>query len=112
MIDSLPVERALSTTCCISQGDRNWPFLMLTGRPAAATRTMKLVCRHKNAGVCSTSTTLATSSIGVSSWTSVSTGTWNCLRTSESIFSPASIPGPRKLWPEERLALSKDALNT
>ena len=39
MIDSFPVARALSTTCCISQGERNWPFLMLTGRPAAATAT-------------------------------------------------------------------------
>ena len=29
----LPVERALSTTFCISQGDRNCPFLIFTGLP-------------------------------------------------------------------------------
>lgn len=48
----------------------------------------------------------ATSAIGVSSWTSVNTGTPMALRTSARIFSPASIPGPRKLPREERLALS------
>ena len=106
----MPVERALSTTFCISQGERNWPFLMLTGRPAAATLRMKLVWRHRNAGVCSTSTTAATSSIGVSSCTSVSTGSANSCRTDCSALRPASMPGPRKLAPEERLALSNEAL--
>ena len=33
MICVLPVERALSTTFCISQGERNCPFLMFTGLP-------------------------------------------------------------------------------
>jgi hypothetical protein len=51
---------AFATTCFISPGARNWPFLMLTGLPARATAWMKSVCRHRNAGVCSTSTTLAT----------------------------------------------------
>ena len=45
----------------MSSGARNWPFLMLTGLPARATAWMKSVCRHRNAGVCSTSTTAATS---------------------------------------------------
>ena len=58
---------------------------------------MKLVCRHRNAGVCSTSTTAATSAIGVSSCTSVSTGSPNSCCTDCSAFSPASSPGPRKL---------------
>ena len=71
---------------------------------------MKLVWRHRNAGVCSTSTTAATSSIGVYSCTSVSTGTPSWRFTSASIRSPSSMPGPRKLVPEERLALSKDDL--
>ena len=48
---------------------------MLTGLPCDATPTMKLVWRHRNAGVCSTSTTAATSPSGVSSCTSVRTGT-------------------------------------
>jgi hypothetical protein len=34
MICSLPTARALATTCFMSQGARNWPFLMLTGLPA------------------------------------------------------------------------------
>ena len=67
MIWALPVERALSTTFCISQGLKNWPFLMLTGLPCEQAATMKLVWRHRNAGVCSTSTTSATSASGVSS---------------------------------------------
>ena len=41
----------------MSSGARNWPFLMFTGLPARATAWMKSVCRHRNAGVCSTSTT-------------------------------------------------------
>ena len=32
--------------------------------------------------------------------------------TSARIFSPASMPTPRNAWPEVRLALSNDALNT
>ena len=40
-------------------GARNWPFLMFTGLPVAATAQMKSVWRHRKAGVCSTSTTSA-----------------------------------------------------
>ncbi len=101
----------MSTTFCISQGDRNWPFLMLTGLFCEQAATMKLVCRQRNAGVCSTSTTAATSASGVSSCTSVSTGTPICSRTRARILRPSSMPGPRKLAREERLALSKEALN-
>src|SRR5690554_7496536 len=72
MICWLPVDLAFSTTGFMSQGDWNWPFLMLTGLPAEQARRMKSVCRTRNAGVCSTSTTEATSSIGVYSCTSVS----------------------------------------
>jgi hypothetical protein len=107
MICSLPVALALAATCFISQGDRNWPFLMLTGLPALATFWMKSVWRHRKAGVCSTSTTAATSFIGVYSCTSVSTGTPSWRFTSSSTLSPPSRPGPRKLVPEVRLALSK-----
>ncbi len=91
----------------MSHGDRNWPFLMFTGLPAAHTLVMKSVCRTRNAGVCSTSTTEATSSIGVYSCTSVSTGTPSWRLTSASTRRPSSMPGPRKLPKEVRLALSK-----
>ncbi len=83
---------------------------MLTGLPCEQTFTMKLVWRHRNAGVCMTSTTLATSANGVSSCTSVSTGTPIFARTSASTLRPASMPGPRKLAFDERFALSYDAL--
>src|SRR5690606_17348283 len=56
---------------------------------------------------CSTSTTEATSSIGVYSCTSVSTGTPTWRFTSPRIRRPSSMPGPRKLPSEVRLALSK-----
>jgi len=79
---------------------------MLTGLPWAAVLTMKFVWRQRNAGVCSTSTTAATSASGVSSCTSVSTGTPIVRRTSSSTRRPDSIPGPRKLAREERFALS------
>jgi hypothetical protein len=49
----------------------------------------------------------ATSSIGVYSCTSVSTGTPTWRLTSASTFRPSSMPGPRKLPTEVRLALSK-----
>ena len=52
--------RALSITFFMSCGARNWPFLMFTGLPDCATARMKSVWRHRNAGVCSTSTTSAT----------------------------------------------------
>jgi hypothetical protein len=58
----------LSITFFMSCGARNWPFLMFTGLPDCAAAWMKSVWRHRNAGVCSTSTTLAASvmsSVGV-----------------------------------------------
>jgi len=102
--------RALATTCDMSSGARNWPFLMLTGLSVAAQVWMKSVWRHRKAGVCSTSTTAATSWTWAVSCTSVSTGTPNWRRTSSRIFSPSSMPGPRNEAPELRLALSKELL--
>src|ERR1044071_6653262 len=67
--------RAFSTTYFMSPGARNWPFLMLTGFPAPAAAWIKSVCRQRNAGVCSTSTTAAATFISSMAWTSVSTGT-------------------------------------
>ncbi|MCY1550965.1 hypothetical protein D9M68_872600 [compost metagenome] len=100
----------MSITFVMSQGARNWPFLMFTGLPLCATARMKSVWRHRKAGVCNTSTTLATSATCDVSCTSVSTGRPNWLRTSSRIFSPAARPTPRWLVPEERLALSNEPL--
>jgi hypothetical protein len=83
---------------------------MLTGLPCEQTLRMKLVWRTRNAGVCMTSTTPATSANGVSSCTSVSTGTPIFSFTPCSTLRPASMPGPRKLFFEERFALSYEAL--
>jgi hypothetical protein len=96
----------LSTTFFMSPGARNWPFLMLTGLPQEATAWMKSVCRHRKAGVCSTSTTAATWGTSASVCTSVSTGTPTRSRTSARISRPFSMPMPRKDLPELRLALS------
>ena len=67
---------------------------------------------HRNAGVCSTSATAATSSSGVSSWTSVNTGSSSSRRTRARISSPRASPRPRKPDSAVRFALSNDALNT
>ncbi len=36
----------------MSQGARNWPFLILTGRPVAAAASRRSVCRQRKAGIC------------------------------------------------------------
>ena len=83
---------------------------MFTGLPDCATARMKSVWRHRKAGVCSTSTTLATSATWEASCTSVRMGSCSWRRTSSRIFRPASRPTPRLLEPEERLALSNEPL--
>ena len=80
---------------------------MLTGLPDCATARMKSVWRHRKAGVCSTSTTEATCAICSSEWTSVNTGSCSSRFTLARISKPLSRPGPRKVLPLERLALSK-----
>jgi len=85
--------RALSITFFMSPGARNWPFLMFTGLPLTAQARMKSVWRHRNAGVCSTSTTSATSGTSSSVCTSVSTGTPTWRRTSDRMRSPSSRHG-------------------
>ncbi len=94
----------------MSSGARNCPFLMFTGRPAAATAWMKSVCRHRKAGVCSTSTTDATSGTSAASCTSVSTGTPTWRLTSARMRRPSAMPGPRNDAAELRFALSYDDL--
>src|SRR5438105_24531 len=108
---SVPLaSRALATTLAMSSGARNWPFLIFTGLPADATARMKSVCRHRNAGVCNTSTTAATSAISSLWCTSVRTGTPTCRLTSARMRSPSAIPSPRNDFNELRLALSYDDL--
>src|ERR671936_47666 len=63
MLSAPDASRAFSTTFRMSHGERNWPFLMFTERPALATARMKSVWRHRNAGVCSTSTAAAAAGI-------------------------------------------------
>src|SRR6266851_4231255 len=110
MLSAPLASRALATTLAMSSGARNWPFLIFTGLPADATARMKSVCRQRNAGVCNTSTTAATSAISSISCTSVKTGTPICLLTSARMRSPSSIPSPRYDCAELRLALSYDDL--
>ena len=70
----MPVEATLAATFFMSQGARNWPFLMLTGLPVAPAASSRSVWRHRKAGICSTSTTSATGAHCSVSCTSVSTG--------------------------------------
>ena len=71
----------------------------------------RLVWRQRKAGICSTSTTAATGAACSLSWISVSNGKPNSCFTSAKISSPRFRPGPRKLSPALRFALSKLALN-
>jgi len=105
-ISWFPAAVAFAITCSISHGERNCPFLMLTGFPAAATAATKSVWRQRNAGTCSTSATCAAARASSGECTSVSTGTPSEARISASSASPASSPGPGGESPELRLALS------
>jgi len=66
--------RALSTTFFMSHGERNCPFLKLTGLPVSATAVIRSVCRHSNAGICNMSTASETIFACQGSCTSVRTG--------------------------------------
>ena len=90
----------------------NWGFLILITAPVAAMAATRSVCRARKAGSWITSQTSATGAAWDGSWTSVITGTPKVALISSKIRIPSSSPGPRKEWIEERLALSKDALNT
>src|ERR1700687_5757683 len=110
MLSVALASRAFATTLAMSSGARYWPFLISPGLPADATARMKSVWRQRNAGVCNTSTTAATSAISPLSCTSVRTGTPTCRLTSARMRSPSPIPSPRYDCAELRLALSYDDL--
>ena len=108
----LPVDSILRTTCAMSSGAMNCPFLTFTTAPVSPAATTRSVCRARNAGICSTSHTSAATRHCHGSWTSVRTGTPNFWRTSASISSPLSMPGPRNESTLVLFALSKLALKT
>ena len=94
----------------MSHGARNCPFLTLTTLPVAAAASSKSVCRHRKAGICSTSTACATSAHCVASCTSVRTGNPSEDRISAKIGSACASPMPRAAVPLVRLALSNEVL--
>ena len=69
-----PVDKTLSTANCIISADTNCPFLMLTVFSVFPAAINNSVCRHKNAGICITSTISFTFSQSLVSCTSVSIG--------------------------------------
>ena len=91
-------------------GARNWPFFTFTTRPVLAAASRRSVCRHRKAGIWSTSTTSPTMAHWSFSCTSVRTGSPNFSFTSAKIDKALSSPMPRALDAEVRLALSKDDL--
>jgi hypothetical protein len=96
----------LAATFFMSQGARNWPFLMFMARPVLAAATIRSVCRHRNAGICSTSTASATGAHCSGACTSVSTGTPKVSRSSARIGRLFSMPRPRAAVALVRFALS------
>ena len=101
---SLPLSRTFPTANCMDSGDMNWPFLTFTQRPVRAAATKRSVCRHKNAGICSTSATSAAHAASSSVWMSVTMGTCNSSFTFFRMASASSLPIPVKECREERLA--------
>jgi hypothetical protein len=106
----LPAPVTFRATFAMSQGARNWPFLTLTARPVRAAATRRSVCRHRKAGIWSTSTTSATGAHWSFSCTSVRTGRPSVSLTSAKIDRALSRPMPRALDAEVRFALSKEDL--
>ena len=103
---SLPAPVILAATCFMSQGARNWPFFTLIAAPVAAAARSRSVCRHRKAGICSTSITSAAGAHCSGRCTSLSTGQPNASFTASKIRSPSSMPTPRAAFAEVRLALS------
>ena len=85
---------------------------MFTALPVRAAAAIRSVCRERNAGIWSTSTTGAATAACHGSWISVNTGSPVRERISVSTSNPASSPGPRNEEPDVRFALSYDALYT
>ena len=106
----LPDSCTLTTACCMASGERNWPFLMLTTLPVCAAATSKSVCRHKNAGICSTSTYPAAIAASSAAWMSVVVGREKRSPTFARISRAFSSPMPVKLSNRERFALRYDPL--
>jgi hypothetical protein len=79
---------------------------MFTGRPACAHGADEVGLAAQEGRRLQHVDHAATSAISASSCTSVSTGTPSWRFTSARIAGPSSMPGPRKLLPELRLALS------
>ena len=102
----LPVLAILAATFTMSHGARNWPFFTFTAAPVSPAASSRSVCRHRKAGICSTSTACAAGAHCSGACTSVSTGQPKRPRTSARIASPRSMPMPRAALALVRLALS------
>ena len=94
----------------MSQGARNCPFFTFTARPVLAAATRRSVWRQRKAGIWSTSTASATAAHWSGSCTSVITGQPKRSRISAKIGRALSMPRPRAVLMEVRLALSKEDL--
>ena len=78
----LPVDSTFAMTWRMSQGEMNWPFLMLTTRPVSPSATTRSVWRHRKAGSWRMSATSAAGEAWDGSWTSTRTGRWYLALTS------------------------------
>src|SRR5687768_947708 len=87
-----------------------FPRTLSTARPVAPAAFRRSVWRQRKAGICSTSTTSATTAHCSGRCTSVSTGGPVARLTFSSLRRPSSTPGPRWAPTLDRFALSKLAL--
>ena len=78
----------------MSQGETNWPFLMLTTRSLKAAATRRSVWRHRKAGICRMSATSATVDTSPASCTSVRIGNLYLVlyffENAQAFFEPGS----------------------
>ena len=97
-------------TLAISHGAKNWPFLTLIIFPVLAAAIKRSVCLHKKAGICITSTWLATILHCSAVWTSVKTGTPISFLILSKIGRDLSNPKPLLPFKLVLLALSNEVL--
>ena len=103
----------LATTCCMSHGARNWPFLMLTARPVCSRGDQQVGLAAEEGGDLQHVDRLAPRSRtgrarGRRSGSAGQAGRGSRRRSA----APPARPMPRLPAPEVRFALSNEVLNT
>ena len=109
-IFEFPESDIFFVTFTMSQGAKNWPFLTFIILFVFAAAIKRSVCLQRKAGICKTSTWLATTEHCSELWISVKIGTFNSFLILSNTGNEASKPAPLLPFKLVRLALSKEVL--